>query len=106
MVTKAVISPLPSCSDDTLISMVPRVSLALLLLVAVLREAMAVHDSLNFVIHSGKRSCFYEHYAAGGAPRTIDAFVQSGSGAQLQIYGPLTPDEIREVRHAAAGPTI
>lgn len=72
-----------------------RRSITLLLVSALLHCVIAVHDSLNFVIHSGKRSCFYEHYATGAPPRTIDAFVQSGSGAQLQIFGPLSLDEIR-----------
>eukprot|EP01006_Ploeotia_vitrea_P058925 TRINITY_DN70605_c0_g1_i1.p1 TRINITY_DN70605_c0_g1~~TRINITY_DN70605_c0_g1_i1.p1 ORF type:complete len:256 (+),score=-15.30 TRINITY_DN70605_c0_g1_i1:21-788(+) len=55
----------------------------------------AVHDSLNFVLHSGHKECFYEHFNEDKETRTIDAFVQAGSGAYLQIFGPLKLEEIQ-----------
>jgi hypothetical protein len=41
---------------------------------------------------------FYEHFEASAEARTIDAFVQAGSGAYLEVYGPLSLEEIRSVR--------
>lgn len=103
--------------------MLKTIILFILLLLLNIINIISVNDSLNFVIHSGTQSCmlwyllillikyiiyqilliiyynilgFYEHFNAKES-RTVDAFVQSGSGSYLLISGPLNIDEIRTV---------
>ena len=71
---------------------------------AVLVLALAVHDSMNFVLKAGVRECFYEDFDANSPVRTIDAFVQAGGNVAvlLTIHGPLELADIRSVSCARA----
>lgn len=56
------------------------------------------HESLNFNIPPGQRSCFYEELTPGDV-RSLQSFVLAGGDMQiaLNVYGPLEEGEILSV---------
>jgi hypothetical protein len=58
----------------------------------------AMHESFNFALLPGTRSCFYEDFDSNTPMKIIDVFVQSGGSLDvlLSVHGPLTLDQIRK----------
>lgn len=70
-----------------------------LLCVLIVPSALGIHDTLNFILPPGERSCFYEDFDKITPARRIEAFVQSGGNLDvvLTIHGPLDLEEVRKV---------
>lgn len=66
-------------------------------------HALAVHDSLNFLLQPLERQCFFEDFDSNTPVRTVEAFVLSGGNVDvlLTIHGPLDLESIRKVSQIA-----
>jgi hypothetical protein len=70
----------------------------LIALILPMSAIMAIHESMNFILHPSKRECFYDDLSTVNEERAIDIFVNSGGFLDIMfyIYGPLTVEEIKE----------
>ena len=71
--------------------------LLLILVLACCVKVWSLHDSLNFILHPGRRECFYEDFISPSLTRVVETFVEVGGlvDVKLTIFGPLSLDEIR-----------